>query len=343
MYGLTGRKVIALPIRQITLNQINYMNKLVFIISLPRSGSTLLQKLLLAHNSVATSSENWLLLTLCYSLYEKDVFTPYNHQLASTGMADFLKTTGLDSYDEFIRSFANAAFSKLCDSDDQVVVDKTPRNYLIVPHLARIFPDAKFIILKRNPIQVFASILSSWRQGRFRYHYRDWIDLNEGPKFLADSIGQLRDRSVIVDYEDLVKSPAKELSDILSFLDLPLEPGLLAKFNPQENLGELGDKSNKYQAVSQESIESWKLQFHNFVRKRVAKRYLLELQASGVLSGLGYDINKSLAELEVAESSSRGNIRDLWDIFVSNLIRRLNLNLVLKVLFIRQLRDRFYA
>ena len=39
------------------------------------------------------------------------------------------------------------------------VLDKTPRYYHILPELLELFPKAKFVLLQRNPLSVFASIL----------------------------------------------------------------------------------------------------------------------------------------------------------------------------------------
>jgi hypothetical protein len=59
------------------------------------------------------------------------------------------------------------------------MLEKTPKNALRVPFLARVFPQAQFVYLHRDSQQTLASMLEAWRSGRFRTYPQlpDW----EGP------------------------------------------------------------------------------------------------------------------------------------------------------------------
>ncbi len=48
------------------------------------------------------------------------------------------------------------------------MLEKTPKNALRVPFLARVFPEARFIYLHRDPRPVLASMMEAWGSGRFR-------------------------------------------------------------------------------------------------------------------------------------------------------------------------------
>jgi hypothetical protein len=48
------------------------------------------------------------------------------------------------------------------------MLEKTPKNSLRVPFLARVFPEAHFIYLYRDPRQVLSSMIEAWTSGRFR-------------------------------------------------------------------------------------------------------------------------------------------------------------------------------
>lgn len=54
---------------------------LIFLISLPRSGSTLTQKILGAHSAIYTRSEPWIMLNPLYSLKQEGIDAIYNKQL----------------------------------------------------------------------------------------------------------------------------------------------------------------------------------------------------------------------------------------------------------------------
>lgn len=59
------------------------------------------------------------------------------------------------------------------------MLEKTPKNALRIPFLARVFPEARFIYLHRDPRPVLASMIEAWQSGRFRTYPNlpDWSGL----------------------------------------------------------------------------------------------------------------------------------------------------------------------
>ncbi len=66
-------------------------DNLIFIISLPRSGSTLLQRVLGGHDDVVTSSEPWIMLHPVYGRRDKGISTEYSADWAALGVNEFLE------------------------------------------------------------------------------------------------------------------------------------------------------------------------------------------------------------------------------------------------------------
>jgi hypothetical protein len=64
---------------------------LVFIISLPRSGSTLLQRILATRADFVTLSESWLLLPQIGLLFDEGIYAEYNQKLAITAITEFMQ------------------------------------------------------------------------------------------------------------------------------------------------------------------------------------------------------------------------------------------------------------
>jgi transposase-like protein len=65
--------------------------QLIFLISQPRSGSTLTQKLLGAHSQIYTRSEPWLMLHPAYSLKREGLYSEYDIELEKTAFNGFIE------------------------------------------------------------------------------------------------------------------------------------------------------------------------------------------------------------------------------------------------------------
>ena len=61
----------------------------LFLFSLPRSGSTLAQRILAAHGGIATTSEPWILLPYLYTLRDNGIYAEYNHRSLISAIEDF--------------------------------------------------------------------------------------------------------------------------------------------------------------------------------------------------------------------------------------------------------------
>jgi len=164
---------------------------LIFIISQPRSGSTLLQRILGGHPEIQTSAETWLLLHPTYALKKSGIETEYDSRFAAQGVEEFLinYTDGVEVYDDAIRQWANVIYGNALKKNSKIYfLDKTPRYFFIIPDLHRLFPKAKFIFLLRNPLAVLSSLLSTyvkddWPVLSFFRH-----DLLHAPQLIADGI-----------------------------------------------------------------------------------------------------------------------------------------------------------
>jgi hypothetical protein len=271
---------------------------LIFLISQQRAGSTLLQRILAGHPDVHTTAETWLMLHPVYALRKEGHQAEYNATLAHRALQDFLDTL-VDkevAYLEALRHFASHLYGSACDGVGKAYfLDKTPRYYYIIPELARIFPQAKFVVLLRNPLAVLSSILSTWVKGHWVLlaRYRD--DLVEAPARLAAGIKLLRDRVSVVHYEHLVSEPAAQVEEVCSQLGLTFHPDMLAYGQGERPKGGMGDPTgiNRYEHASIDRVEKWVDLGRASQTRHFAQGYLQTL-GPDLLSALGYDY----AELE---------------------------------------------
>jgi Sulfotransferase family len=77
----------------------------IFLFSISRSGSTLVQRIIAAHDGVATASEPWLLLPHAYTLRPQGIDAEYVHPLLVTAIEDFAQSLpkGGDDYVDELR------------------------------------------------------------------------------------------------------------------------------------------------------------------------------------------------------------------------------------------------
>jgi Sulfotransferase family len=283
----------------------------IFLLSLPRSGSTLVQRVLARHPDVATAPEPWLLLPQMYALRERGMWAEYVQVSAAralNGFADGLPG-GADAYLSEVREFALRLYDR-AGGDRRYFVDKTPRYHLIVEDLFRTFPDARFVFLWRNPLAVAASMIETWARGRWsiqRWH----VDLFDGLEHLVTAQETHGSGSVTVRYEDLVGSPRPTWDDLFAALDLTLDETYLSDLDSVRVAGRMGDPTGqeRYQGLSTEPLERWTRTFSTPVRKRWARGYLGWIGPQR-LAAMGYEADTLLAQLEAAPNRVRGTVSD---------------------------------
>lgn len=275
-----------------------------FIISQPRAGSTLLQRLLAAHPEVQTVGEPWLAIPFAYALREKGLWSEYIHVSLVAGFGEFIDGLpgGRDDYYREAGKFLSHLQDKISAPGKTWFLDKTPRYHLILDELPRMFPEARFLVLWRNPLAVAASILNTWKQGRFdirRYEQ----DIYQGPgnilRFARGGAGSMLE----IRYEDLVAAPEPAMRRVTDFLELPPLPGItLREDDPLKN-ARLGDKTGitKFKGVSTAPLEEWKRTFASPLRRHWAIRYLDFLGAEQ-LAQMGYQAGELKAALRATPS-----------------------------------------
>ena len=262
----------------------------LFVFSLPRAGSTLLQRMLAAHSEIATSSEPWILLPQLYALRPYEAQAEYGHRTAARALHDFCEVLpgGQGAYLAEVRRTALALYQQAA-GDATWFVDKTPRYHFVVDEVMELFPDARFVFLWRNPLAVAASIIESCgggpgNQGRYA------PDLH-GRRERRVAATERRDpRAGVLRYEDIVAEPEPALAKLFAFLDVPHDPGAQERFATVDLAGRMGDRTGRvlYSTITTDSVDRWQETMRNPLRKRWCRRYL-EFVGDGRLATMGYD------------------------------------------------------
>ncbi|MDQ8195153.1 sulfotransferase [Coraliomargarita sp. SDUM461004] len=285
------------------------MTQPIFILSLPRSGSTLLQRMLLADGECATLGETSLLLRFLGDAHQVTRYAVYREHNIEISKNDIrAKWPGFDAaYRAGIRDIMSKIYKELA-AGKRYFIDKTPRYTLILDEIYQTFPDAKFIVLWRHPLAVAASICTS-------FHHNIWslqdfeLDLTVGLDRLYQFQTQMQDRVCSIRYEDLVQTPLDVLNKLEAYLGLKNLSQVLEKELPSETGGRLGDPTGvgKYQHISSASRDTWAEQYNNWFRIRWAKRYYQHTRSTW-LKEMGYTIPDTIQTASRVKNCLQGVI-----------------------------------
>lgn len=253
----------------------------LFIFALPRSGSTLLQKMLMTSPNISSANEPWILLPLLSMRIECSKKTNYSHAKSVVAINDFIGRNpgGEDIYREGLRRFVLEMYNTYSINSTQYFLDKTPRYYLIIPEILNLFPDAKFIFLFRNPIEILNSKLRTWHSNRFKGMHDYHIDITEGFRLLANGTKLLDKRAHYLSYQELINNPDQQISRIAEYLNLSSWPSPTI-MDGVELKGRLGDpnilNNTEYNRIrnKKNEQEQWKETFNTKLRKKILLNFI---------------------------------------------------------------------
>ncbi|MEM8485191.1 MAG: sulfotransferase [Bacteroidota bacterium] len=277
----------------------------IFLFSLPRSGSTLLQRILAKHEEVDTAAEPWLLLPLFSTLRSDGIYTNYDQNAVVEAVKDFYTAIdgGKPAFLDEVRQMALNLYGRRTQKGATYFLDKTPRYHLVVSEILETFPDARFIFLWRNPLSIIASMLDTWHRGHW-YLYFFKVDLFEGWARLVEAYTANQDRVLGINYEDLLKNPEDTAQKICDYLDLPFQQAMIEDFQSVDLQGDMGDPTGtkSYKSISDKPLNKWKGSLRNPIRKSWCKKYLHWLGQER-LAAIGYDQAALLKELKETPTS----------------------------------------
>ena len=285
----------------------------IFLFSISRSGSTLVQRILAAHDGVATVSEPWLLLPLVYSLRRDGVLAEYVHPLMVDAIEDFYGEFPLGREDYLLqaREFAGQLYEKAAGDGARYFVDKSPPYCLVADEIMQLFPEGKFVFLWRNPLSVIASMLQTWLAGRWHpTMFRS--DLFIGLPRLVAAYNTNADNSYSARFEDLVAGEESHWRPLMEYLGIEFDASALAGFSAVELKGRMGDPTGtkRYSALSSDPSEKWRGAFGNPIRTAWCRRYLRFLGAER-LEIMGYSLDQLLRDLEAQPTGTAFLLSDL--------------------------------
>lgn len=250
---------------QIQIPQIGSDISPVFICTLPRSGSTLIDKILGSHSLVTNLGESGLLASALIPVCEQNKvskeFWLWNKDMLATKPLTMFR-------DNFIKHSLMASVST------PLITEKSMNNDLVLPLLALVFPNAKFIYLNRNPLDICLSCYQLPLGDEQKYSYKmEWLaDRYEGFKrIMTHWQQQFPDRVLELNYEDLVQDQKEKTVELLNFCGLEWEDSCL-DFHKNETQVLTSSNWQVRQPIYKGSINRWEKyeQYLTEIKQRLA-------------------------------------------------------------------------
>ncbi len=284
----------------------------VFLLSLPRSGSTLLQRMMASHPEIATTSEPWILLPLIYAFREEGVVAEYEHHNLAQAMNDLCDQLPNGKEDCFLemKEMVSNIYEKL-GGGTAYFLDKTPRYHLIVDEIRQLYPDSKIIILWRNPLAVAASMIETWGKGKWNLYWFS-VDLYKGLANLVKFYAENNENVLAIQFEEYVKNPDIYNNKLFEYLGLTNQEKISDKFTDINLNGRMGDPTGvkEYSSVSDESLNKWRKTMSGPIRKIWCRRYINWIGEER-LKVMGYRKSEILDQLDSDPASIHTFLSDI--------------------------------
>lgn len=193
----------------------------IFIVGMPRTGTTLVERLLVQGGSVVSAGELLdfanLVGTMTQRLLDEGVAGPAAQASLQLDFAALGR--------EYIRGAREAA------QGSRVFIDKMPNNFLYCGLILKALPSAKIVHLARDPLDccyaVFKTLFSS--AYHFSYDLEELADYYVAYRRLMDHWHAVLPGAILdVSYEALVGDPVGQARSIFEWCGLDFDPDLLA-------------------------------------------------------------------------------------------------------------------
>jgi hypothetical protein len=209
----------------------------IFIVGVYRSGTTMLRYILDSHSNICCPPES-------------DFITPLSKVLTDTRSATGLKNMGYDNEHVLgrLRDFVNYVFLNYAQSvGKKRWADKTPGYIDCLDFIAKLYPEAKFVMLYRHGLDQAHSMTRGGTH--VRGVFKDYCNQNEdfrigAVRYWNKKVNLMQafeekhsDQCIRLVYEKICSSPQQEIKTLFQFLNEDFEPTTLQYSNFNHTMG----------------------------------------------------------------------------------------------------------
>lgn len=225
----------------------------IFIVGLPRAGSTLLEQILASHSEVDGTMELHNILDLAKRLRGRDT-----QQEAEPRYPRILSELDSSLFEKFGQQFIEQ--TQVYRSSAPFFIDKMPNNFFHIGLIKLILPNAKVIDARRHPMACcFSGFKQLWGEGQeFSYglteignYYRQYVRL------MAHWDAVLPNFVLRVQHEDVVNNLEGQVRRLLDFCGLPFEEACL-EFHKTDRTVRTPSAEQVRQPIYRSGLDQWR-------------------------------------------------------------------------------------
>ena len=226
----------------------------ILILGMPRSGTTLCERILFSHSQVAGGGE------LPYLTRASGAMGLYN---INDEQIDYFKKLMTESNIDYFEKKAEYYLNKLknISTEHPYITDKMPHNFVLIGFIKMILPKAKIIYCKRNPMD-----------NCFSLYAHKFVDQNHGYCYNQEVLGKyynlhtelmdhwltiFKKEIFVLEHENLLDNQEKVSRDIIDYCGLDWENECLEFYKTK---GQVQTASNEQvrEPINKKSVAAWK-------------------------------------------------------------------------------------
>jgi hypothetical protein len=232
-------------------------SNLIFILGMPRSGTSLVEQIITSHSKVYGGGELPILSNLIKEnlIENNEIHTNKTLEL----MKNYSKIKSISSeYYDYIKYF---------DYKEEFLTDKAPLNFRWIGFIKIFFPNAKIIHCKRDPKNNCLSLYKNFFEGglNFTYSEKDLIKYYKSYSKLMDFWHSKEDNGILnINYEDLVNDKEQQIKTILEYCNLKWEDNCF-NFHKNKNPIKTMSTAQARKPIYKSSLNSFE-KYRNFLK-----------------------------------------------------------------------------
>ncbi|MCB2184483.1 MAG: sulfotransferase [Desulfobulbaceae bacterium] len=222
----------------------------VFVVGMPRSGTTLVEQILASHSEVYGSGE----LPFLYLGLKKS--------FAINSDAELCAALRKEGAERKLQEAGEYYCNKLAEinSDSTFVVDKMPGNFVYLGFIKAMLPKAKIIHISRNPMDNCFSLYKNYFVDELHFSYNQ-TELGEYYLLYEDLMSYWEtfnfDDIYHVQYEDIIADQDGESRKLIAYLGLPWEEACL-NFHKSKRMVKTASYAQVTKPIYKNSVDAWR-------------------------------------------------------------------------------------